>query len=108
MGRQGYTGSRGAGLVTRSCERSDQAGDREPTIVRDHDRAFAQPDIDLPHAVDRERVANVLDARRARHAFDFLAYVERRVHDRALAEEIVQDALVRNLDKSCTRRSANA
>jgi RNA polymerase sigma-70 factor (ECF subfamily) len=30
---------------------------------------------------------------------EFLAYVERRVHDRALAEEIVQDALVRNLDK---------
>lgn len=30
---------------------------------------------------------------------DFLAYVERRVRDRALAEEIVQDALVRNLDK---------
>ena len=30
---------------------------------------------------------------------DFLAYVERRVRDRALAEEIVQDALVKNLDK---------
>lgn len=29
----------------------------------------------------------------------FLAFVESRVHDRALAEEIVQDALVRNLDK---------
>jgi RNA polymerase sigma factor (sigma-70 family) len=29
---------------------------------------------------------------------DFLAFVERRVHDRALAEEIVQDALVRSLD----------
>jgi RNA polymerase sigma factor (sigma-70 family) len=30
---------------------------------------------------------------------EFLAYVQRRVHDRALAEEIVQDALVKNLDK---------
>ncbi len=30
---------------------------------------------------------------------DFLAFVERRVRDRALAEEIVQDALVRNLDR---------
>ena len=29
---------------------------------------------------------------------EFLAYVERRVHDRVLAEEIVQDALVRSLD----------
>src|SRR4051794_38434482 len=29
---------------------------------------------------------------------EFLAYVERRVHDRALAEEIVQDALVKSLD----------
>lgn len=30
---------------------------------------------------------------------DFLHYVERRVGDRALAEDIVQDALVRGLDK---------
>jgi len=29
---------------------------------------------------------------------DFLAYVQRRVHDRALAEEILQDALVKSLD----------
>ena len=29
---------------------------------------------------------------------EFLAFVERRVHDRALAEEIVQDALVRSLE----------
>ncbi len=29
---------------------------------------------------------------------EFLAFVERRVHDRALAEEIVQDALVKSLD----------
>ena len=30
---------------------------------------------------------------------EFLSFVQRRVGDRALAEEIVQDALVRNLDK---------
>src|SRR5262245_42979162 len=30
---------------------------------------------------------------------DFLAFVQRRVGDRALAEEIVQDAFVRSLDK---------
>lgn len=42
--------------------------------------------------------AAVVDTLVASHR-DFLAYVERRVHDRALAEEIVQDALVRNLDK---------
>jgi RNA polymerase sigma-70 factor (ECF subfamily) len=29
---------------------------------------------------------------------EFLAYVQRRVHDRVLAEEIVQDALVKSLD----------
>ncbi len=31
---------------------------------------------------------------------EFLAFVERRVHDRTLAEEIVQDALVRSLEHS--------
>ncbi len=30
---------------------------------------------------------------------DFLAFVERRVHDRGLAEEIVQDALVKSLER---------
>lgn len=30
---------------------------------------------------------------------EFLAFVERRVHDRALAEEIVQDALVKSLER---------
>src|SRR4051812_1919556 len=30
---------------------------------------------------------------------DFLAYVQRRVHDRALAEEILQDALVKSLER---------
>jgi RNA polymerase sigma-70 factor (ECF subfamily) len=31
---------------------------------------------------------------------DFLAFVERRVKDRALAEEILQDALVKSLDRA--------
>src|SRR5438105_14246597 len=39
----------------------------------------------------------VLDALLANHR-EFLRYVERRVGDRALAEEIVQDAFVRSLD----------
>jgi RNA polymerase sigma-70 factor (ECF subfamily) len=42
--------------------------------------------------------AEALDTLVAGHR-EFLAYVERRVHDRALAEEIVQDALVRSLDR---------
>src|SRR5438045_7069340 len=33
------------------------------------------------------------------HHREFLRYVERRVGDRALAEEIVQDAFVRSLDR---------
>lgn len=31
---------------------------------------------------------------------EFLAFVERRVHDRALAEEVVQDALVKTLERA--------
>jgi RNA polymerase sigma factor (sigma-70 family) len=34
------------------------------------------------------------------HHRELLAFVERRVHDRALAEEILQDAFVRGLEKS--------
>jgi RNA polymerase sigma-70 factor (ECF subfamily) len=41
--------------------------------------------------------SEALDALVASHR-EFLAYVQRRVHDRALAEEIVQDALVKSLD----------
>jgi RNA polymerase sigma-70 factor (ECF subfamily) len=48
----------------------------------DHDGAVTQPVIDVLVANHRE----------------FLRFVERRVHDRALAEEIVQDAFVRSLD----------
>jgi RNA polymerase sigma-70 factor (ECF subfamily) len=41
--------------------------------------------------------AEIVDVLVASHR-EFLAFVERRVGDRALAEEIVQDALVRSLD----------
>src|ERR1043165_7052914 len=40
----------------------------------------------------------VLDVLLANHR-EFLRYVERRVGDRALAEEILQDAFVRSLDR---------
>ena len=46
---------------------------------------------DQPHPT--EAVAKVLVGSHR----EFLAFVERRVHDRALAEEIVQDAMVRSL-----------
>lgn len=45
-----------------------------------------------------EDTSAIVDTLVASHR-DFLAYVERRVHDKALAEEIIQDALVRNLDR---------
>ena len=41
----------------------------------------------------------VLDVLLANHR-EFLRYVERRVGDRALAEEILQDAFVRSLDRT--------
>jgi RNA polymerase sigma factor (sigma-70 family) len=51
----------------------------------------AEPDSTF----DRERVANVLvENHRA-----FLAFLERRVGDRALAEDLLQDAFTRNLDR---------
>jgi RNA polymerase sigma-70 factor (ECF subfamily) len=37
---------------------------------------------------------------------DFLAYVQRRVGDRALAEDILQDALVRSLDRTSEIRES--
>jgi RNA polymerase sigma factor (sigma-70 family) len=37
---------------------------------------------------------------------DFLAYVQRRVGDRALAEDILQDALVRSIDRSSEIRES--
>jgi RNA polymerase sigma factor (sigma-70 family) len=48
---------------------------------------------------DRERVANVLvENHRA-----FLGFLERRVGDRALAEDLLQDAFTRNLDRLSDR-----
>jgi RNA polymerase sigma factor (sigma-70 family) len=46
-----------------------------------------------PELVTAESLAILVASHR-----EFLAYVQRRVHDRALAEEIVQDALVKSLD----------
>ena len=52
---------------------------------------IAEPDS----ADDRSRVANVLvENHRA-----FLRFLERRVGDRALAEDLLQDAFTRNLDR---------
>lgn len=47
-----------------------------------------------PDPVTAEAIAALVASHR-----EFLAYVERRVGDRALAEDILQDALVRSLDK---------
>jgi RNA polymerase sigma factor (sigma-70 family) len=53
------------------------------------------PTGELDSSVDRTRVANVLvENHRA-----FLRFLERRVGDRALAEDLLQDAFVRNLDR---------
>src|SRR5689334_21012293 len=48
-------------------------------------------------AVSSAPAAEILEMLVGSHR-EFLAYVQRRVHDRALAEEIVQDALVRSLE----------
>lgn len=50
---------------------------------------------------DRELSPDIIDALVANHR-DFLAFVERRVGNRAAAEEILQDAFVRSLDKAHT------
>jgi len=57
---------------------------------------MTEPRIDEPaSADDRARVANVLvENHRA-----FLRFLERRVGDRALAEDLLQDAFARNLDR---------
>lgn len=51
-------------------------------------------DADTPTITTAEDLARLVTSHR-----EFLAFVERRVHDRALAEELVQDALVKSLDK---------
>lgn len=58
---------------------------------------MAEDDIARPDT--REVVQQLVDNHR-----EFLAFVERRVGNRALAEEILQDALVRNVDKLDTVR----
>lgn len=49
-----------------------------------------------------------LAAELARKQHDFLAFLERRVGDRAAAEDILQDAFVRSLDKLQDLRDPNA
>jgi len=58
---------------------------------------MAEDDIARPDT--REVVQQLVDNHR-----EFLAFVERRVGNRALAEEILQDAFVRNVDKLDTVR----
>lgn len=53
--------------------------------------------------VARDTTPDVVRTLVANHR-DFLAFVQRRVNDRALAEEILQDAFVRSLDKIDTVR----
>jgi RNA polymerase sigma-70 factor (ECF subfamily) len=51
-------------------------------------------DVEAPQIVTPETLATLVASHR-----EFLAFVERRVGDRALAEEILQDALVKSLDR---------
>jgi RNA polymerase sigma-70 factor (ECF subfamily) len=51
-------------------------------------------DVESPPNVTPEALAVLVASHR-----EFLAFVERRVGDRALAEEILQDALVKSLDR---------
>ena len=67
-------------------------------MMSDHDHATEEtPDPAAPPTP--EVVATLV----ANHR-DFLAFVQRRVGDRALAEEILQDAFVRSIDKLDTVR----
>ena len=56
--------------------------------------APADDQADVTAPLTRETVATLVA-----HHREFLAFVQRRVGDRALAEEILQDAFVRSLDK---------
>lgn len=64
--------------------------------MRDHEAAPEEPVEPPPSA---EVVAKLVENHRA-----FLAFVQRRVGDRDVAEEIVQSALVKNLEKFDTVR----
>ena len=65
--------------------------------MRDHEHADEPPDPDA------RPTPEVVAALVANHR-EFLAFVQRRVGDRALAEEILQDAFVRSIDKLDTVR----
>ena len=62
-----------------------------------HEHAPA-PGADAADAADAADVGHAAVAALVASHRDFLGYVERRVRDRALAEEIVQEALVRGLE----------
>jgi RNA polymerase sigma-70 factor (ECF subfamily) len=66
-------------------------GDKVVLTSRESIEAFG---ADAESRPTSEIVAQLVASHR-----EFLAFVERRVGDRALAEDIVQDALVRNLDR---------
>jgi RNA polymerase sigma-70 factor (ECF subfamily) len=59
--------------------------------------------LESPETENRELTSDVVATLVANHR-EFLAFVQRRVGGRDLAEEILQDALVRNLDKLDTVR----
>lgn len=69
------------------------------TVMREQD----QPDVGLeaePYSeLETTPPAEIVSVLVANHR-DFLAYVERRIGDRALAEEILQEAFVKSLDKA--------
>lgn len=62
---------------------------------REEDELGAEPRADVEGAPPAEVVSALV----ANHR-EFLAYVQRRVGDRALAEEILQEAFVKSLDKA--------
>jgi RNA polymerase sigma factor (sigma-70 family) len=66
--------------------------------MRDHDNA-ADDSLELTAKPSPEIVATLVASHR-----EFLAFVQKRVGNAALAEEIVQDAFVRSLDKLDTVR----
>lgn len=58
------------------------------------------PDLDPPDPV----VADAAVARLVAHHRAFLAFLQSRVGDRALAEDILQDAFIRGIDKTAALR----
>jgi RNA polymerase sigma-70 factor (ECF subfamily) len=72
------------------------------TQRHDHDARMTDDTAQNPGANAKEVVEKLVASHR-----DFLAFVQRRVGDRALAEEIVQDALVRSLDHTSEIRESS-